>query len=276
MTYYLLIRPTFSSPFCLSLSCPRQQHSVSPAPLLCTVIHHQCHSVLPFHMAQHLFGSVAHAMLKGIQTNGAMRRLEAVSPLYVWCQLACQPKQNVYPVSWWISKAVQTFHCYLLFYLFFYIFGCSHRPIIAGKAHVITLMRASLNLDFQEHDMIMLTCIHPRVVDPPPLTGMQYLPVSLNTPVTFLPSNVKIKQKQLQQLKDDQNSVLLFFFQIDWVTPSAQLQTYFKSQILTDPQRAFELTTQFLVSNCRMISFLSGIYCHSFSLFSCSDRSGCS
>lgn len=58
-------------------------------------------------------------------------------------------------------------------------------------------MRASLNLDFQEHDMIMLTCIHPRVVDPPPLTGMQYLPVSLNTPVTFLPSNVKIKQKQL-------------------------------------------------------------------------------
>lgn len=129
MTYYLLIRPTFSSPFCLSLSCPRQQHSVSPAPLLCTVIHHQCHSVLPFHMAQHLFGSVAHAMLKGIQTNGAMRRLEAVSPLYVWCQLACQPKQNVYPVSWWISKAVQTFHCYLLFYFIFlhiWLFSQTH------------------------------------------------------------------------------------------------------------------------------------------------------
>lgn len=55
LTYYLRIRPTFSSPVCLLLSCPWQQHSVSPAPLLCTVIHHQCHSVLPFHMVQHLF-----------------------------------------------------------------------------------------------------------------------------------------------------------------------------------------------------------------------------
>lgn len=92
---YLLISLTFPPPFCLSLSCPWQPYSVSPPPLLCTAIHHQCHSVFPFHMAQHLFGSAALALLKRIQTNGAMRNLEAVSPLYVWCQFTNQPLNTV-------------------------------------------------------------------------------------------------------------------------------------------------------------------------------------
>lgn len=65
------------------------------------------------------FGSAAHATLKRIPTNGALRRLEARSPLYVRCQFARQPTRC--PAPSWISGPVPRFHCgsYLLFICYF-------------------------------------------------------------------------------------------------------------------------------------------------------------
>lgn len=50
----------------------------------------------PFHMARHLFGSVALAPLKRILINCVMSRLEAAaSSLNAWCRLTCQTLNTV-------------------------------------------------------------------------------------------------------------------------------------------------------------------------------------
>lgn len=105
LTWFPLIRCTFPSTPSLRLCCPwqqqQQQHSLPPLPPAFAVIHHQCHSVLPFHMAQHLFGRccTCHVEKDSDKWLGWERGLGAALPLHVWCHFACQ-------LTWDVSSLV--------------------------------------------------------------------------------------------------------------------------------------------------------------------------